>query len=193
MKKNNILNAGFLVIILFGVFLNSCISFDDEIKPENADSNSILYNIGDSLTNRIIMDSIIGDKTNPIRHCVINYRRDTLLVYFIYLDDDIYPLNDEIIKRTNRFLKIENEKIPIIFNTDFYYVEEDSTMLAEARSYGYNWMNYAIIKLYPISTLVSYENFYFRDGKETSEKGRKERLEREKLEKKNEKLIIKDQ
>lgn len=185
MRKNNILNAGF-VIILFSVFLNSCIRLEDEIKLESADSNSILYNIGDSLTNRIIMDSIIRDKTSPIRHCVINYRRDTLLIYFRYLDDNIYPLNNEKIKRTNRFLKVENEKIPIFFNTDFYFAEEDSTMLAEARSYGYNWMNYAIIKLYPIRTLVSYENFYFRGGKETSEKGRKERLEREKLEKNNE-------
>lgn len=175
MKKNNKLTIIFLLVGL----IYSCKSADEEEINLN---NEIIYTIKDSLTTKIIIDSIIRDKTNPVRHCIMDYNQDTIVLIFIYLDDDIIPLIDDIIKKTNRFLEVENEKIPIVLNTDFYYVEEDSTMLAEVRTYGYNWMNYAKIKLYPFRTLVSYENFYFRGGKEVSEKGRKKRLEREKLE-----------
>lgn len=179
MRKNNKLVVIFLLVGL----INSCKRVDEVELNIN---NEIIYTINDSLTNRIIMDSIIGDKTNPIRHCLFSNSRDTVLIYFRYLDDNIYSLSSEIVLKTNRFLKIENEKIPIVFNTDLKFVERDSTMLAEARSYGYNWMNYAIIKLYPLHTLVEYENFYLMGGKDVSEKGRKQRIEREKLEKKNE-------
>lgn len=179
MKKNNKLAVIFLLVGL----VNSCKNADEvEINI----NNEIIYTINDSLTNRIIMDSIIRDKTSPIRHCVINNNQDTIVIIFRYMDDNVFPISDDMVKKTNRFLKVENDKIPIVLNTDFLFIKYDSTMFVEGRSYGYNWMNYAQIKLYPIRTLVSYENFYFTGGKETSEKGRKERLEREKLEKNNE-------
>lgn len=175
MRRNNKLTIIFLLVGL----IYSCKGADEEEINLN---NEIIYTINDSLTTKIIIDSIIRDKTSPIRHCIMDYNHDTLEISFRYMDDNVFPITDDMVKKTNRFLKVENEKIPIVFNTDFLFIEYDSTIHAEGRSYGYNWMNYAKIKLYPFRTLVSYENFYFMGGKEVSEKGRKKRLEREKLE-----------
>lgn len=99
---------------------------------------------------------------------------DTATILFFYEDDNFSPWTNEMISRTNRFLKVDTYKIPVIFEADFSFVICDSAMNVKAISKTSNWMNFAELKLLQNKSLVSFKNHYVAVGRKVSEEEKKE-------------------
>jgi hypothetical protein len=137
-------------------------------------TKEIFYGIEDTLVSRLIIDSIFMDDYPKVTYCMIDYYFDTAKIIFFYQDNDYSPWTNEMITRTNRFLLIENHKIPIIFESDFTFVVRDSAMMEKSSKYSYNLFNIAELVLFQNEKLIEYKNHYADGGSEVSEKMRKE-------------------
>lgn len=174
--KNRRLNTVFYMVFI--LFFVRC----TENTRIEAETNEILYFLEDSLANQIILDSVFRVDLAPIEYIKMSTIMDTVELVFFYLDDDFNTWTNEMIKRTNRYLKVGDYKIPLIFQYEFLLVLEDSLMKRSEKDvrYHYNWFNYARMKLIKNREFISYENLHTKIAYKVSEEGYKERLEKEK-------------
>lgn len=163
---NHKLIIGWFLIFLF-------LSCNEKVIQEKEEEvKKIHYNIRNHLVNQLVLDSIIRIDYTKITHCLFNNYDDTTEIVFYYEKDDVSPWTDEMILRTNRFLKIDSFEIPVIFEFEFLYVIKDSIMSQPSVGKTYNWLSYAILKLDVHDNLIEYSNPYEEFAREISERGR---------------------
>lgn len=160
---------------IYGIFITLTLGSCNQLPKSECrvSTKEILYGIEDSAVNRLVIDSILRKDFAKVTNCKIDYYYDTTRIIFFYEDDDYSPWTNEMITRTNRFLKAGHIKIPIIFDSDFEFVIEDSTMSGKARLKTYNWFNNAELILNHNEKLIGYKNYYMDGGRRISEEGRR--------------------
>ncbi len=167
-KKNNIFICKLGFALLLALSIVSC--KNEYISPID---NEILYGVDDSFINKLIIDSVLRDDFPEVTYCIMDYYLDTIIISFFYKDDDYSPWTNEMVARTNRFLKVDTYQIPIIFEPDISFVIEDSVMSEPSIGKQYNLFNYADLKLHRDKEFIEFRNRYEMFGRVTSEEGRK--------------------
>ena len=138
-----------------------------------AATNQILYVIEATSVNRLILDSILSTEYAKVSYCKIDYHADTATLLFFYEDDDFTPWTNEMISRTNRFLKVDKHRLPLTFESDFAFAIRDTAMNVRSVGKTYNWMNFAELKLLKNERLLSFKNHYATVGRKVAEEGRR--------------------
>src|SRR5690554_6562753 len=180
-KENNMV----LCRYIFGLFLLLIVygCNNTEVLEEDTEVEKILYSFKDSVVNQLVLDTILRSDYDIVTFCRFDYCGGNVEIMFFYEDDDFIPWEDEMILRTNRFLKIDSIEIPLIFRSDWLWGVEDSIMSQRGFLKSYNWLNYAVVKIDGNHNLIEYENYYaFLGGPEGVERMKKRFSESENTE-----------
>lgn len=180
-KENNMvlcryISGLFLLLIVYGCNNTEVLEKDTEVKK-------IFYSFKDSEVNQLVLDSILRSDFDKVTHCRFDYCGGNVDIIFFYEDDDFTPWTDEMILRTNRFLKIDSIEIPLTFESDLLWVVNDSILSQRGFLKSYNWFNNAVVKIDGNHNLIEYENYYaFLGGPEGVERMKKRFSESENTE-----------
>lgn len=122
----------YFIVAFFICFING-------IKSQsNFKNNKILYCIDSSNQNKIDSALKTCSLIEPII-VILEERQDTIRLLFTSTDND--SLLKKVSKITNRFFVINNNYVPIVFWSDFYYsnifIEEDESVITNT-NYKFN-------------------------------------------------------
>ena len=135
LKNHKIMNRiDIILIILVMLFVNSCfktkknektvsesIYAENEISKKNSvemDSSSrIIYHLPDSII-KILNRKLKSDNNPGKLICNIVSQKASLHFDFMKVDNDSFEEFYRLSEKTNRFIKVDNKYIPLIFDTD---------------------------------------------------------------------------
>lgn len=107
------------------IFITLCMTLCQFCFGQNEIVYKLPIKVNEIILQKIKQDS--SDNSKYLYYSEVYSQLDTHEVVIRIMNLNDVPLNKELtelIKKSNRFIKIENSKIPIIFNTDYHFSSE---------------------------------------------------------------------